>query len=181
MINAWRSLHLFFRGAGGGENRSEDVWTASVCVPWEQVTQIRFKRINKWGGGAVIAEIAARRMLPLVVVKLNIVTVCSHGQKYPSFIKGPLQLEPGLRFCRLEPYFGQTFQKNDSVGGMGILYRTCRNINTHERNPSSCHVRAQSGMRWAHAAPPFCLPQDIFKTNIFFTFLFWTTWKGLLI
>lgn len=162
-----------------GENRSEDVWTASGCVPWEQVTQIRFKWINKWGGGAVIAEIAARRVLPLVVVKLNIVAACSHGQKYPGFIKRPLQLEPGLRRCRLEPHFGQTFQKNDSVGGTGILYSTRINITAHERNPNSCHVRAQSGMWWAHAAPPFCLPRDIFKTN--FLFLFWTTWKGLLI
>lgn len=118
---------------GGGKNRSEDEWTASACVPWEQVTQIRFKRINKWGGGAGTAEIAARRMLPLVIVKLNTVTVCSHGQKYPGFIKKrPLQLQPGLRCCRSEPYSSQTFLKNDSVGGTGILYCTCINTNAHE-------------------------------------------------
>lgn len=71
------------------------------------MSQIHFKTVNKCGGGAAIAEIAARRMFPLVIVKVNIAAACSRGQKYPGFYKKAAPGGSRETMLHLEPHFGQ--------------------------------------------------------------------------
>lgn len=69
-----------------------------------------------------MAEIAARRMFPLVIVKVNIAAACSRGQKYPGFYK---KVAPGgtrEMMLHLEPRFGQKSQMNDTCHTSSHIY-----------------------------------------------------------